>query len=489
MHRLKAVEIRDQVRRGELQAEAVTQYFLQRIEHYDPKIGAFLSVLGERALKQARAIDEKRKRGEPLGALAGVPVAIKDNMHIEGELTTCASRFLSNYRAPFGSTAVQLLEAQDAVLIGKTNLDEFAMGSTTENSAFQVTRNPWDLNCVPGGSSGGSAAAVAARLVPLATGSDTGGSIRQPASMCGVVGFKPTYGRISRFGLVAFGSSLDQIGPFASCVEDAALAMEIMGQHDPQDSTSLKEPADSYSEHLDKGVDGWTVGVPWKFLSELSGAPLETFQKSLESLKALGARIVDVDLELLRHGISIYYIIAPAEAATNLARFDGVRYGQRASQAQTLEEVINQSRDEGFGYEVKKRILLGSFVLSSGYQDAYYRQAQRARTLVIQAYDKIFAQCDLVAMPVCPKAAFELGSVKDPFQLYLEDLYTLSCNLAGLPGISVPAGFCPQGKPIGLQLIGPQKGDVKVCQAARAFEALVQQSSVLPPLFEKEPAL
>lgn len=489
MHRLTAIEIRDKVRSGELTALAVTEHFIKRIERLDGEIGAFLCVLKDRALRRAREIDAKREAGEPLGRLAGVPVAIKDNMHIEGELTTCASKFLSNYKAPFWSTAVKLMEDEDAILIGKTNLDEFAMGSSTENSALGTTRNPWDLKLVPGGSSGGSAAAVAARLCLLATGSDTGGSIRQPAAFCGVVGMKPSYGRVSRYGLVAFASSLDQIGPFATNVADAALMLEVMGQHDPLDSTSLDIAPEEHLSTLSGNIQGWKIGVPWKFLESLSGEAKSRFEAGIEQLKTLGCSIVEVDLNSLKDSVSVYYIVAPAEASTNLARFDGVRYGHRAEDADTLDKVYDCSREEGFGYEVKKRIMLGTFVLSTGYQDAYYRKAQRVRSVVIDSYRQAFEQCDIVAMPVTPGVAFEPGSHSDSLSMYLEDLYTISCNLAGLPGISIPAGFTADKRPLGLQLIGPQKGDNRVLQAAYAFDESLKCSREMPERFAEEPSV
>lgn len=486
MHRLTALEVRDKVRSGELSAEAVTQHFLKRIEQLDPEIGAFICVLKERALEKARAVDQKRASGESLGKLAGIPVAIKDNMHIQGEITTCASKFLTNYKAPFWSTAVALMEEEDAIILGKTNLDEFAMGSGTEYSALQETGNPWNLDCSPGGSSGGSAAAVAARLCLLATGSDTGGSIRQPAAFCGVSGFKPSYGRVSRYGLVAFASSLDQIGLFATNPTDIALGMEVIGQHDPCDSTSLDIPQENYLEGVGGDINGWTIGVPWNFLKQLKGDAKTNFEQSVEKLKELGCKIVDVDLDILEHGVGIYYVVAPAEASTNLARFDGVRYGQRSPDADTLNKVYDLSREEGFGYEVKKRIMLGTFVLSSGYQDAYYKQAQRARTVVIDAYRKAFEGCDLIAMPVTPSTAFKRKSHKDPFDMYLEDLYTIGCNLAGLPGMSIPAGFGADGMPLGLQLIGPQKGDQQVFQAAAAVDQALGCSTKMPNSFAEE---
>lgn len=475
---LSAENIRNKVRNGELSAEEVTRAFLQRIDQADGDIGAFLRTFGERAIAQAQKIDQKRATGESLGPLAGVPVGIKDNIHIEGELSTCASRFLTNYRPPFSSTVTRLIEEADGVLIGKTNLDEFAMGSSTENSALQKTVNPWNYACSPGGSSGGSAAAVAARFCPLSLGSDTGGSIRQPASFSGVVGMKPTYGRVSRYGLVAFGSSLDQIGPFAHNVRDAGLLMEVIGKHCDHDSTSVNVPAFDFLNAIESPVQGMRVGVPWNFLQDLASDQREYFEASLQHLKDEGMEVVEVDLDLLRYSIAVYYIVATAEASTNLARFDGIRFGQRSPNATNLEEVYDLSREEGFGFEVKRRILLGTYVLSAGYQDAYYRKAQRVRTLIIRQFKEAFRHCDVVAMPTCPSAAFERGAIHDPLQMYLADLYTICCNLAGLPGLSVPGGLTEKGLPVGFQVIGPQLEDVRICRVARALERRSKWSAV-----------
>lgn len=483
MHKLSATQLRDKFLKGELSALEITESFLNRIEKYDNQIGAFLSVLNERAIAKAKNLDKRRSQGESFGKLAAVPVAIKDNIHIKGELSTCGSKFLTNYRAPFDSTAVKLLEEEDAILIGKTNCDEFAMGSSTENSAFKKTFNPWDLKCTPGGSSGGSSAAVAARLCPLSIGSDTGGSIRQPASLCGVVGMKPTYGRVSRYGLVAFGSSLDQIGPFATDVTDAALIMEVLARHCEKDSTSISIPPEHYVKQLKTDVKGLKIGVPWKFLEQLAPEARSLFDRSLDTFKELGAQIVDIDLSILKYSIPVYYILATAEASTNLARFDGIRYGIRSPKAKTLDEVYDLSKEEGYGPEVKRRILLGTYVLSAGYQDAYYKKAQKVRTLIIQSYKEAFKKCDLVALPVSPFAAFEIGSKKDPLQMYLEDIYTISANLAGIPGISVPSAFTKDGKPIGLQLLGPQKCDAAVLQAAFAFEQAARVHPKIPERF------
>jgi aspartyl-tRNA(Asn)/glutamyl-tRNA(Gln) amidotransferase subunit A len=484
MYRLSAQALRELFVKGELTAVAIAETCLKRIAHHDPKVGAFLAVLSERMIDRAEKLDQKRKAGKPLGKLAGVPMALKDNIHIKGEISTCGSLFLQNYRAVFDATVVKLLEEEDALLIGKTNLDEFAMGSSTENSAYHFTKNPWDLKCTPGGSSGGSAAAVSARLCPIAFGSDTGGSIRQPASFCGVVGFKPTYGRVSRYGLVAFGSSLDQIGPLAHSVEDVALAMEVIGRHCPHDSTSLDVPPEDYLKKAHADNPNLTIGVPWHFLEQLEKGAKDHFMQSIDVLKGIGAKIVDVDLDLLKYSIAIYYILATAEASTNLARFDGIRYGKRSTRAATLDEVYDFSKQEGFGPEVKKRILLGTYVLSSGYQDAYYKKAQKVRTLTIQKFKTAFSKCSIIAMPTSPFTTFPLGEIQDPLQMYLQDVFTIAANLAGLPAISVPSGFDAHGHPFGLQLLGPQMHDGAVLQCARAFEKASPFSQKIPSGFE-----
>jgi len=482
MHTLSAIEIRDKFLKGELSAIQIVEAFLDRIEKYDGQIGAFLCVLRERAFAKAKALDEKRSSGAKLGKLAAIPIAIKDNIHVQGEISTCASKFLTNYRAPFNATVTRLIEEEDAIIIGKTNMDEFAMGSSTENSGLQKTANPWNLKCTPGGSSGGSAAAVAARLCPLALGSDTGGSVRLPASFCGIIGFKPTYGRVSRYGLVAYGSSLDQIGPLATTTADAALMMEVIGRHCECDSTSYLAPEEPYLTHLEGNIQGMRIGVPWQYLEQLAAEPKEIFNRSIETLKKLGAKIVDIDLSILKYSLAVYYILATAEASTNLARFDGIRYGQRSKRAKTLDEVYDFSKEEGFGSEVKRRILLGTYVLSAGYQDAYYKKAQKVRSLIIERYKETFKHCDLVATPVSPFTAFEIGAIKDPLQMYLEDIYTIAINLAGLPAISVPEGFAKDGKPLGLQLIGPQKQDARVLHAAHAFETATGYHTAIPQL-------
>lgn len=485
MHHLSALEIHQRFLNGQFSAIDIVQHFLQRIEDFDKQIGAFLTVFQERALAQAKRIDQRLAAGESLGRLAAIPIAIKDNIHIKGEKTTCSSHFLSNYQAIFDASVVQLLEQEDAILIGKTNMDEFAMGSSTEHSALGQTRNPWNLDCVPGGSSGGSAAAVAARLCPIALGSDTGGSIRQPAAFCGVLGFKPSYGRVSRYGLVAFASSLDQIGPIATCMEDIGLVMEVIGKHCEKDSTSIVKEPEEYLQSFEKSLKGKTFAVPRTFTKDLSQAARDNFEQSLASLQNLGAQLVDVDLPLLKYSVAVYYILSTAEASTNLARFDGIRYGKRSERAQSLADLYDYSKEEGFGAEVKRRILLGTFVLSAGYQDAFYKKAQKVRQRIIDDYKRVFQTADFVALPVSPTSAFKQKSIKDPLQMYLSDIYTLSANLAGLPAISIPSGFNAEKKPFGLQLIAPQLHDVSLCQAAHAFENANLYSQEIPHAYQE----
>lgn len=482
LHLLSAQELSTLFKKGELSAQEITKYFLNRISEKDPLIKAFTTVLEKRALDDAKKLDEKRLKGEKLGKLAAVPIALKDNIHLQGELTTCSSRFLKNYKAPFDATVTTYLKESDAIFIAKTNMDEFAMGSSTENSAFFKTHNPWNLNCVPGGSSGGSAAAVSARLVPLALGSDTGGSIRQPASFCGVLGFKPTYGRVSRYGLVAFGSSFDQIGPLANNAQDIALMMEVIGKKCPYDATCIQQESQDYFQDLQIGVKGMKIGVPWDFIETVQEETKQNFIQEIDRLKSIGAEIVSIDLSLLKHSLAIYYILATAEASTNLARFDGIRYGIRSPNAKTLEQVFDLSKEEGFGQEVKRRILLGTYVLSSGFKDAYYKKAQQVRTKVIEQFHETFKKCQTIAMPVSPFPAFEFNSIQDPLQMYFADIFTISANLAGLPAISVPSGLSKEQLPFGIQFLGPQYADTQVVQVASAYENSLS-SSFLPKGF------
>jgi aspartyl-tRNA(Asn)/glutamyl-tRNA(Gln) amidotransferase subunit A len=409
-------------------------------------------------------------------------VAVKDNMCVAGTRTTCASKILENFTANFDATAVAKLRAAGAVFIGKTNLDEFAMGSSTENSAFFTTKNPWDLSRIPGGSSGGSASAVAARLAPLALGSDTGGSIRQPAALCGVVGLKPTYGRVSRFGLVAFASSLDQIGPFAANVPDAALLLQALSGHDPKDSTSARVPVPNYTRALSRGVKGLRVGLPKEYFIDGMDPEVEAaVRAAVKTLESLGAKITEVTLPHTDVGLSVYYVIAPSEASANLARFDGVRYGHRSPRAENLLQQYEFSRDEGFGPEVKRRIMLGTYALSSGYYDAFYLKAQKVRTLIKRDFDRAFESVDLIVTPTTPTAAFKAGEKSDdPLQMYLSDVFTISCNLAGLPGLSLPCGFTKNQLPIGLQLLGKPFDEETVLAAAAAYEGATAWSRIPP---------
>ncbi|HSX38800.1 MAG TPA: Asp-tRNA(Asn)/Glu-tRNA(Gln) amidotransferase subunit GatA [Chlamydiales bacterium] len=483
MHHLSALQVRDAFLKGEITAVKIAEHFLKRIETHDKTLGAFLTVLTPRVLLQAEALDKKRSHNKPLGKMAGIPFAIKDNMHIANEKTTCGSKFLQHYQAPFHATAIRLIEEEDALLIGKTNLDEFAMGSSNENSAYFPAHNPWNVTRVPGGSSGGSAAAVAARLSLLATGSDTGGSIRQPAALCGVVGFKPTYGRVSRYGLVAFGSSLDQIGPFSTTVEDAALVMETIGRPCPYDSTCLTFPPEPY--RLTRDLKEIKIGIPNHFVENLKPEIQKNYLAAIDVMRDLGASTVEIDLDILKYSIAVYYILATAEASTNLARFDGIRYGERAPDAKTLDQIYDFSRKEGFGREVKKRIMLGTYVLSSGFQDAYYKKAQKIRTLILNAFQQAYAICDAVVMPVTVSAAFQENTIHDPIEMYLQDIFTVPANLAGLPAISVPSGFDSENLPLGIQIIGPQMCDVSVMRYAYAYEQASSWTRI-PPAFHDE---
>jgi len=487
MYRESAYNLHQLFLKGQVSACEITSYFLKRIELLDPKVGAFLTTFPDRALERAKKLDEKKAAGKKVGKLAAIPIGVKDNIHMKGEMTTCASRFLTNYRAPFDATAVRLLEEEDAIILGKTNLDEFAMGSSNEHSALQETNNPWNLELVPGGSSGGSAAALAARLCPITLGSDTGGSVRQPAAFCGVVGFKPSYGRVSRYGLVAFGSSLDQIGPMATRSKDIGMVMEVMGQHDPHDATSLHEKAEDYLSFLEAGgLEGKKIGVPWSFLEKLDPEVRKNFEEGIKTLKQLGCEVIDVDLSILKYSVATYYIISAAEVSTNLVRFDGIRFGVRAKEAKTLEEVYTLSRTQGFGLEVKRRILLGTYVLSSGFQDAYYKQAMRMRSKIMECFDQLFEEVDAIATPMSPMAAFKKDSIHDPLEMYLLDIYTIGANLARLPAISVPSGFDKEKRPLGLQFMGKRRKDPFICGLAHFYEKASTFAREIPEEFDKE---
>ncbi len=467
-----AIALIDRLNRGDVTSFELTDASLNAIASQDSNIRAFLSVNADAALAQAKAIDERRKAGQTVGKLAGLPIAVKDNMCTLGVKTTCASRILENFVPPYDASVVEKLRAADAVLVGKTNLDEFAMGSSTENSAFQVTRNPWNLEHTVGGSSGGSAAAVSARMVPLSLGSDTGGSIRQPAGFCGVVGMKPTYGRVSRYGLVAYASSLDQIGPFATDVASAALLLEVISGHDGRDSTSVDRPVPEYSQTVEQPLTGLRVGIAREhFVEGLDREVQAAIKQSLDVYRSLGAHIVELSLPHSKYAIATYYLIAASEASSNLARFDGVHYGHRAAKFDNLIDMYSASRGEGFGPEVKRRIMLGTYALSAGYYDAYYLKALKARRLIRRDFDAAFERCDVLASPIASTPAFRLGElVNDPLAMYLSDIYTISANLAGIPGLSLPCGFSSTGLPVGLQLLAAPFEEEKLLRAARMFE-------------------
>jgi aspartyl-tRNA(Asn)/glutamyl-tRNA(Gln) amidotransferase subunit A len=469
-----ARQLRDEIRAGRLTSAAAVQSYYERIDKLEPAIGAYISLCKEQAFEQAAKVDARIAKGEPVGALAGVPVAIKDNMCTTFGATTCGSRILENFHSPYDAHVVNRLQAADAVIIGKTNMDEFAMGSSTENSGLKRTANPWDTRRVPGGSSGGSAAAVAAGFCAAALGSDTGGSIRQPASFCGVVGLKPTYGRVSRYGLVAYGSSLDQIGPMTQDTADAALLLNVIAGHDCQDSTSVPEtmaPVKDYLAELETPIDGLKIAVVPHLNAGADESVRKAIEQSLEVYKSLGAQIIEIEMPHFDYAISAYYVIATAEASSNLARYDGVHYGYRSSKANDYIEVYSKSRDEAFGTEVKRRIMLGTYALSSGYYDAYYLKALKVRNLIRQDFVKAFEKADCLMMPVSPTTAFKIGEkTDDPLQMYLADVYTIAVNLAGVPGISIPCGFDENKLPIGLQIISAPFTEDKLLRIARMHE-------------------
>lgn len=478
-------DVREAVASGRASAVEICRAALDRIAASDGALNAFRAIAPERAL--ARAADLDARADCATLPLLGVPVALKDNLCTRGIPTTAGSRMLDGYLPPYDAAVVERLEAAGAVIVGKTNCDEFAMGSSTENSAYGPTRNPWALDRTPGGSSGGSAAAVAARLVPLSLGSDTGGSIRQPAALCGVVGFKPSYGRVSRYGLIAFASSLDQVGPFATTVRDAAIAMDVLAGHDPRDSTSSPAAVPAFARALDESsgdLTGVRIGVPRALFSEgVDADVLAAFDAALDVARARGAEVIDVALPYNAQAIPVYYIVATAEASSNLARYDGVRYGFRAPDVHSLAEMYERSREGGFGREVKRRIILGTYVLSAGYYDAYYLKAQQVRTLIRRDYDAAFAQVDVIAMPTSPTPAFPLGErTGDPVRMYLSDVFTVSANLAGLPAITVPCGFAEGRLPVGLQLTGRPMDDALVLRVADGYERATSWSNERPTL-------
>ncbi len=483
LHELTAHELQARLAAGELSARELTDAFTQRLDSVEPRVQAYLTQTRERAVAQAAAIDERRARGEALGPLAGIPLAIKDNLCTEGIRTTCASRMLENFVPVYESTVTSRLQAAGMVTLGKANMDEFAMGSSTENSAYQQTRNPWNLDTVPGGSSGGSAAAVAGGLATLALGTDTGGSVRQPASFCGVVGMKPTYGLVSRYGVVAFASSLDQVGPLSRDVRDNALLLSAIAGHDPLDSTSIPQPAKDYTQALGRGVKGLRIGV----ITELTGEGIapevrEAVSAAVKTLEGLGASVDVVSLPSSKAALSTYYIVATAEASSNLARYDGVRYGIRAEGPSDLMDQYLRTRAH-FGAEVKRRIMLGTYTLAAGYFDAYYKKALQARTLIKRDYEAAFERFDVLVSPTSPTTAFKLGEkTSDPIAMYLADIATIPVNLAGVPALSLPCGFDAHGLPIGLQLIGKPLSEETLYQVAYAYEQATQHHRQRPGL-------
>ena len=485
MHRASLTRLARELRAKRLSSVELTRGFLERIERLDPRLNAFITVDPERSLAQARAADARFAAGDA-APLTGIPVAHKDLFCARGWRTTCGSRMLADWVAPYDAHVIERFDAQGAVLLGKTNMDEFAMGSSNETSHFGPVRNPWATEAVPGGSSGGSAAAIAAGLAPAATGTDTGGSIRQPASFTGISGLRPTYGRVSRYGMVAFASSLDQGGPLARSAEDLALLLDVMAGYDERDSTCMDRPRDDYAGGLSRGVAGLRIGLPREyFTQDLAGDVAEPILAAVEELKKLGAKTVEVSLPNQHLAVPVYYVIAPAEASSNLARFDGVRYGYRAPQYADLNDMYAKTRAQGFGAEVKRRIMIGTYVLSHGYYDAYYLQAQRIRRLIARDFTEAFARCDLIVGPATPSVAYDLGAKKDdPVQMYLDDLYTIPINLAGLPGLSIPCGFGAKGRPVGLQIVGNYWDEARMLAAAHAFQQATDWHARVPPGFE-----
>ncbi len=472
LYELTAHELMDKLAKAEVTSEEITKSYFDRIREKDGEVKAYVSIMEEEALSKARSVDEARKAGKSVSKYAGIPIGIKDNMCITGTKTTCSSKMLENFVAPYNATVIENLNKEDMVYLGKTNLDEFAMGSSTENSAFFNTRNPWDLDRVPGGSSGGSAAAVAADLAPWTLGSDTGGSIRQPSSLCGVVGFKPTYGLVSRYGLVAFASSLDQIGPITKDVTDSALLLNLLAGHDEKDSTSMNVEKKDYTKALINDVKRMKIGLPKEYIGE--GINEEVKQAILAVAKKyeeLGATVEECSFDVGKYATSVYYVIADAEASSNLGRFDGIRYGFRSEKYDNLKDIYKNSRSEGFGPEVKRRIMIGTYVLSSGYYDAYYKKAQKVRTVIKNSYNELFEKYDLLLTPVSPTTAFKIGEKSDnPLEMYLADICTVPVNIGGLPGMSIPCALDSNGLPIGFQLIGKAFNEETIIRAAYTYE-------------------
>lgn len=469
-------ELKEKLKNRELTITEITKAYVDRINEKEKEIGAFVTTLCDEALEQAKQIEEKVNSEEINTEFAGIPIGIKDNMCTKGVKTTCSSKMLENFIAPYDATVIEKLNNEYIINLGKLNMDEFAMGASTEYSAFKKTRNPWNLNTVPGGSSGGSAAAVAANMVPWALGSDTGGSIRQPASFCGVVGLKPTYGLVSRYGLVAFASSLDQIGPITKDVEDAAMLLNLIVGHDEKDTTSENREKVDYCKALKNDVKGLKIGIPKEFFGEgINEEVKKSLQEAIKKYEEMGAEIEEFSLDIANYALATYYIVACAEASSNLGRFDGIRYGYRTENYTNLKDIYKNSRSEAFGEEVKRRIILGTYVLSSGYYDAYYKKAQQVRTLVRKEFEKAFEKYDILLIPTSPTVAFEIGTrSSNPLEMYLADICTVSVNIAGLPGISIPCGVDSKNMPIGMQLIGPRFGEETILNAAYTYEQAIK---------------
>lgn len=480
-------ELMDKLEKKEITITELTKAYVDRINEKEKDVEAFVTTLTDEAISKSQEIEEMVKNGEINSKFAGIPIGIKDNMCTKGVKTTCSSKMLENFIAPYDATVIEKLNNEGIISLGKLNMDEFAMGASTEYSAFKKTKNPWNLNTVPGGSSGGSAAAVAANLVPWALGSDTGGSIRQPSAFCGVVGLKPTYGLVSRYGLVAFASSLDQIGPITKDVQDAALLLNLIAGHDEKDTTSINNEKVDYTKCLKNDVKGLKIGVPKEFFGEGINAEVKAkLQEAIEKYKELGAIVEECSLDIAEYALATYYIIACAEASSNLGRFDGIRYGYRTKNFENLKDIYINSRSEGFGQEVKRRIILGTYVLSSGYYDAYYKKALEVRTLVKQEFDKKFEKYDVLLTPTSPTVAFEIGTrSNNPLEMYLADICTVSVNIAGLPGISIPCGVDSKGMPIGMQLIGDKFKEETILNAAYTYEQATKFREKYKPEFKK----
>ena len=467
-----ALQIKEKILSREIQATELVGKLFKWIKDIEPNIQAFITINEKEALEKSSEIDKKIANRQKVGLLAGIPIAVKDNICTKNLTTTCASKILQNFTPPYDAFVVKRLKEEDAIIIGKTNLDEFAMGSSTENSGYKITRNPWNLECVPGGSSGGSAAAVAADLSFMSLGSETGGSVRQPAALCGVVGIKPTYGRVSRYGLVAFGSSLDQVGTVTKDIKDAALLLQVIAGNDLRDSTSAKVTVPDYLDGIDAGVNGLRIGIPKEYFTDgLNAEVRDAVKSALKIYERLGAKIVDLSLPHTEYAVAVYYIVANAEASSNLARYDGVKYGYRTSESRGIIDMYCRTRSEGFGNEVKRRIMLGNYALSSGYYDAYYMKASKVRNLIKSDFDVAFEKVDCIMCPTSPVPAFKIGErANNPLEMYLSDIYTIPANLAGIPGISIPCGFSKTGLPIGMQILAKHFEEKKILQIAYAFE-------------------